>query len=65
MKKQKQEKIPEVMSLSQLKKYLHTRFEYVKTLVDSGEIKGRQLGNKWCIHKSEVDRWLTHKEANQ
>lgn len=64
MKKRKKEKIiPEVMSLSQLKLYMHASYDKVKMLVEDGEIKGRKLGDRWRVHKSEVDRWLACKEA--
>ena len=50
----------EVMTLSDLRKYLRTNHYNVKRLVESGIIPARQINERgdWRVLKADVDNWL-------
>jgi hypothetical protein len=54
---------PEVMTLSDLRKYLRTNHYRVKQLVENGIIPGNQINERgdWRVLKVDVDEWLRNK----
>ncbi len=54
---------PEVMTLSDLRKYLRTNHYQAKKLVEDGDIPGNQVNERgdWRVLKSNVDEWLRNK----
>ncbi|HBK68403.1 MAG TPA: hypothetical protein DDZ91_07160 [Firmicutes bacterium] len=54
---------PEVMTLSDLRKYLRTNHYRVKKLLEEGTIPGNQVNERgdWRVLKVDVDDWLRNK----
>ena len=67
MKKNQATDLPEVMTLSEVAKYLHCHSSTLYRLVTRGEIKGFRLGSDWRFRGEDVALWIgqQHQRASQ
>lgn len=49
---------PEVMTISDLSKYLQVSKSSLYKLVQSDRVPGQKVGKHWRFHKGVIDRWL-------
>jgi hypothetical protein len=56
-----EKKVPEVLTLNQLAKFLHIRWGTAKKLLEDGEIPARRLAdqeNSWRILRDDALAWV-------
>ena len=67
MKKNQATDLPEIMTLSEVAKYLHCHASTLYRLVTRGEIKGFRLGSDWRFRGEDIELWIAqqHQSAYQ
>lgn len=53
------------MHFEELKEFLGMGSDYLYKRLQSGEIPGRKLGNKWIVYPSDLRRFLDGQYSNQ
>ena len=54
--------LPEVLTLSDLERYLSLPAPFIGQELASGRLRGRRIGADWRVHRDEVRAWLTRPE---
>lgn len=65
-KKKKRRRIPDVMTIEEVAKYLRLPAEALEGLAQRGKIPAQQILGQWRFHRESIDRWLqqTNFETN-
>lgn len=54
---------PEVMTITDLARYLQVSKSSLYKLVQRGEVPGGKVGKHWRFQKEVIDRWLSEGKA--
>jgi excisionase family DNA binding protein len=65
-KKKKRRRVPDVMTIEEVAKYLRLPAEALEGLAQRGKIPAQQILGQWRFHRESIDRWLqqTNFETN-
>ena len=55
-------KIPDVMTIDDLAKYLQVSKSSLYKLAQEGRVPGQKVGRHWRFRKEAIDRWLDQNE---
>jgi excisionase family DNA binding protein len=50
----------EIMSISQLSKYLDISVSTLYKLAQDGKLPGQKIGRRWRFHKDAIAEWVKH-----
>lgn len=53
--------LPEILTLSEVAKYLRVNYHTVYRLVKSGRLPAFKAGRSWRFHRADVERYVTYK----